>query len=126
QPPKVDHQFVGGLIPIRELLFKSLADNALQLLGHFGIKAWGWWGLVAENLRNNRGTRLTPECALTCRHLVQHRAKGEYVAASVQFLTFGLLRGHIADGAENFAPRCHRAGERSCVQCRGGWGMLLS
>ncbi len=103
KPSQVDHQFVGGLIPVRRPLFQGLADNALQLLGHFGIEACGRWGFAAENLSNNGGARIARKCAPTCRHLVQHRAKGKYVTARIQLFALGLFRRHIADGAEDRA-----------------------
>jgi hypothetical protein len=44
-------------------------------------------------------------------HFVQHRPEREQVGAGIQFLAFGLFRGHVGDGSQRRAG----TGEMICV-----------
>ena len=59
-------------------------------------------GLVVQYGRERVDARVSSECALSRRHLVEHGAERELVRAEVDRLPSRLLRRHVAGGADDF------------------------
>src|SRR5215472_2923844 len=73
-----------------------LARNAIRQLAQ-------WLRLALQHRCQRRHLRIARKRSLTGEHLVENRAKGENVAARVQWLAFGLLRRHVGSTAQNCA-----------------------
>src|SRR5687768_17213008 len=59
--------------------------------------------LVIENCADETRLTLAFERAAARQHLVEHAAEGEDVGASIDFLSFELLWGHVLQRSENRA-----------------------
>jgi hypothetical protein len=55
EPPQINHQFIGGLVPVVRVFFERSSDYALQFLRGGGIQNPGGLGFAAQNFGNHRG-----------------------------------------------------------------------
>ena len=78
--------------------------------GHVRVEAGDRLGRVLDDRGEGLGARLPPERRSSGRELVQDRAERELVATVVDGATAGLLRRHVAHGAEHDAGRGLRGG----------------
>ena len=87
-------------------------DQPLQFLRR-GVRDFArWLRVLFHDGRQCGGARFTPECALACDHLVQHRAEGKKVGTRIQSFSLRLLRRHVCDRAQRRAwtSKVFRAG----------------
>ena len=85
------------------ILLQCFADDALEFGGKVGVQPDGGRGLAIENGFEDVGGTVAPEGKNARRHLVEHSAAGEEVAAGVHFFGSRLFGRHVGYGAERRA-----------------------
>src|SRR6266850_652965 len=118
QARQIRSQISGGLISKGTVFLERLADDAFEFGGDVRIDP-GRRGRSArqDRFKDDSGSFTTKGDCTGC-HLVQDRAKGEQIRASIKFFSFGLLWGHVDDGAKRGAW----AGQMHVVQSGTGDG----
>ena len=104
------------LVAPRAILLQALLHDALKFGRDAGRLAVDGLGLCRQNGRECLWKRVAGKRASPGRHLVQHRAEAERVAACVDGLATDLLRRHVGAGAQQRAlARVHRRRVRVVV-----------
>ena len=86
--------------------------------GRLGLRRVAETGVRPRIAANITGGGRTRERDLPGRHLVEHGAEAEEIAARVERLGPGLLRRHVADGAERRPLARQRRLARRCARVR--------